>query len=238
MQRFPMRLDTVRQLASALFGGRCYLCRGATGGGQLLCAPCQTDLPRLAGTRCPRCALPSPSGAVCGGCLARPPHYDATFAALDYRFPADVLIQGLKYRSELALAPVLAALLGHALPADEPVDIATPVPLSTARLRERGYNQAMEIARALPGRVRLEPALCARVRETPAQSALPWSERVRNLRGAFRCERALDGLTVAVVDDVMTTGATLDAVAAALKRAGAERVLNWVVARTLPPAEA
>jgi len=233
-----MRLDTVRQLASALFGGRCYLCRGAADGGQPLCAPCLADLPRLGGPRCPRCALPSPAAALCGGCLARPPHYDASFAALEYRFPADVLIQGLKYRAELALAPVLAALLGKALPAEERIDIALPVPLSSARLRERGYNQAMEIARTLPGRHRLEPALCERVRDTRAQSELPWSERVRNLRGAFRCERALDGLTLAVVDDVMTTGATLDAVAAALKRAGAARVVNWVVARTLPPQEA
>lgn len=233
-----MRLDTVRQLVAALFGGRCYLCRGATDGGQLLCAPCLGDLPRLNGPRCPRCALPSPAGAMCGACLTRPPRYDATAAALEYRFPADVLVQGLKYRAELALAPVLAALLGAVLPSDEQVDIALPVPLSTKRLRERGYNQAMEIARRLPGRHRLAPALCERVRETPAQSALPWAERMRNLRGAFRCERALDGLTVAVVDDVMTTGATLDAVADALKRAGAARVLNWVVARTLPPTEA
>jgi predicted amidophosphoribosyltransferase len=76
------------------------------------------------------------------------------------------------------------------------------------------------------------------VRDTRAQSDLPWAERVRNVRNAFRCGRALEGVTVAVVDDVMTTGATLDAVAAALKRAGAARVLNWVVARTLPPTEA
>jgi len=233
-----MRLPAVHPFAATLFGGRCFLCRGAAEHGDVLCAPCLADLPRLAGPQCPRCALPSPAGALCGRCLAQPPHYDASFAALEYRFPADALIHALKYRGELALAPLLAGLLADALPADEWVDVVLPVPLSAARLRERGCNQAMEIARALPGRFRLAPLLCARVRDTRAQSDLPWAERVRNVRNAFRCARALDGETVAVVDDVMTTGATLDAVAAALKRAGAARVLNWVVARTLPPTEA
>jgi ComF family protein len=232
-----MRLDAVRRLAAVMFGGRCYLCRGAAAGGAVLCDPCLADLPRVAGARCPCCGLPSPEGTLCGSCLARPPKFDATYAALDYRFPADVLIQGLKYRGELALAPLLARLLAAALPAGERVDLAVPVPLSTARLRERGCNQAMEIARSLPGRARLEPGLCARTRETRAQSELPWTERVRNVRRAFRCVRALDGLTVAVIDDVMTTGATLDAVAGALKDAGALRVHNWVVARTLPPTD-
>jgi ComF family protein len=232
-----MRPDAVRRLAAVMFGGRCYLCRGAAARGSVLCEPCLADLPRVAGARCPCCALPSPAGATCGRCLARPPEYDATYAALDYRFPADVLIQGLKYRGELALAPLLAQLLSAALPSGEWADVALPVPLSTARLRERGCNQAMEIARALPGRIRLDPGLCARTRETRAQSELPWSERVRNVRGAFRCAHALDGLTVAVVDDVMTTGATLDALAGALKDAGAVRVHNWVVARTLPPTD-
>jgi len=232
MPRFPLR-----QLASMVFGGRCYLCRGASARGAVLCAPCRGDLPRLAASRCPRCALPGPAGAVCGRCLAHPPRYDATVAALAYVFPADVLVQALKYRGELALAPLLGAMLAAELPADAAVDCALPVPLSARRLRERGYNQAMEIARALPGPARLAPELCARVRDTAAQSELPWAVRARNVRDAFRCDGRLDGMTVAVIDDVMTTGATLDAVAAALKRAGAARVVNWVVARTLPPSE-
>jgi ComF family protein len=233
-----MRLITVQKITAALFGARCFLCRGAAGRGAVLCEPCRADLPRLSVPRCPRCALPSPDGALCGRCLAHPPRYDATHAALEYRFPADVLVQALKYRGALALAPLLAELLAAAVPADESVDLVVPVPLAPARLRARGCNQAMEIARALPARFRLAPALCARVRDTRAQSDLPRAERTRNVRNAFRCERVLDGATVAVVDDVMTTGATLDAVAAALKHAGAARVLNWVVARTLPPTEA
>ncbi|MDX1374517.1 MAG: ComF family protein [Burkholderiales bacterium] len=233
-----MLVSAARRVASMLFGGRCFLCRGASPDGQVLCAPCRNDLPGMPAPQCPCCALPSPDGAICGRCLAKPPLYDATVAALVYAFPADVLVQSLKYRGELALAPLLGELLAAALPADAGVDIMLPVPLSGRRLRERGYNQAVEIARALPRTVQLAPVLCARVRDTPAQSDLPWAERARNVRDAFRCTRALDGLSVAVIDDVMTTGATLDAVAGALKRAGAARVVNWVVARTLPPRDA
>ncbi len=232
-----MLANAARQIASMFFGASCFLCRGAAARGAVLCTPCLGDLPRLGEPRCPRCALPSAAGALCGRCLAHPPHFDATFAALEYRFPADALVHALKFRGELALAPLLAERLAAEIPTGERVDLAMPVPLSAARMRERGYNQAMEIARALHPRsaVRLEPTLCARVRDASAQTDLPWAERARNVRNAFQCDRVLDGMTVAVIDDVMTTGATLDAIAATLKRAGAAQVVNWVVARTLPP---
>jgi ComF family protein len=222
-------------LSNLLFGGSCFLCRGAARG--ILCPACDADLPRLAGTLCPRCALPSPGAAVCGRCLADAPHYDATVAALAYRFPADTLVHALKFHSQLALAPLLGDLLLKCIPAGERVDCVLPVPLSRERLRERGYNQAAEIARrvAKERRVRLELTVIIRERNTLAQSDLPWSDRARNVRGAFRCERSLDGAAIAVVDDVMTTGATLAELAATLKRAGAARVVNWVVARTFPP---
>ena len=220
-------------LSNLLFGGSCFLCRGAARG--ILCPACDADLPRLAGTLCPRCALPSPGSAVCGRCLADAPHYDATIAALAYRFPADTLVHSLKFRGQLALAPLMGDLLIEAI--REPIDLVVPVPLSRERLRERGYNQAAEIARhvAKARRVRLELTIIARERNTQAQADLPWSERARNVRGAFRCERSLDGAAIAVVDDVMTTGATLAELAATLKRAGAARVVNWVIARTFPP---
>ena len=112
------------------------------------------------------------------------------------------------------------------------VDHVVAVPLSAERLRRRGYNQAVEIARHLR-RDALELALCERTRDAPPQMELPYAERQRNVRGAFRCTRALIGARVAVVDDVMTTGATLDEMARTLKAAGAVHVVNWVVARTL-----
>jgi ComF family protein len=228
---------TANALASHLFGGSCYLCRGSAPAASLLCAACDLDLPRLAAPVCPRCALASPEGEVCGRCLAHPPAYDATIAALSYSFPADVLVHALKYRGELALAPLFARLLAAEASRRERVDFLVPVPLSARRLARRGYNQATEIARPLAAvlDVTLAPRLCERSRDTPAQSELPWAARARNVRGAFRCPSALEGATVAVLDDVMTTGATLQETALALKRAGAARVVNWVVARTPPP---
>ncbi len=220
----------MRNLLGWLFGGSCYLCRGAASA--LLCPACDADLPRLAGARCPRCALDSPRGEVCGRCLGDAPRYDATVAALAYEFPADALVHSLKFRGELALAGLLGDLLKERV-SDEAIDCVVPVPLSAARLRERGYNHAVEIARRLPGRIDL--GLCLRGRDTAPQMELPYDERRRNVRGAFRCTRAVPGMKVAVVDDVMTTGATLEEIAATLKQAGAARVVNWVVARTFPP---
>jgi ComF family protein len=219
-----------------IFGGTCLLCRGAADRG-LLCAACDADLPRLKGALCPRCALPSTAGAICGRCLARPPRYDATVAALEYRFPADVLVHALKFRGELGLAALLGRLLAGRIAPDPPVHLILPVPLAARRLRERGYNHALEIARYVASATgaRLAPEACERSRDTPAQIGLPWAERATNVRGAFRAPRPLDGATIAVLDDVMTTGATLDEIAGVLKDSGAARVVNWVVARTFPP---
>ena len=218
------------KLASVLFGGSCFVCRGAARA--LLCAQCDAELPRLAEALCPRCALESPSAAVCGRCLTQSPAYDATHAALAYDFPADALVHALKFRGELALAPLLASFLAGKV-RGERVDHVVPVPLSTERLRQRGYNQAVEIARHLRNDA-LALALCERTRDAPPQIELPYDQRQRNVRGAFRCSRALTGARIAVVDDVMTTGATLDELARTLKAAGAAHVQNWVVARTLP----
>src|SRR5262245_46809467 len=218
-------------LANLLFGGTCFVCRGSSRG--LLCDACGADLPRLASELCPRCALPSPGAAVCGRCLSEPPAYDATTAALAYDFPADALVHALKFRGELALAPLLGKLLSAKVSGFS-VDRVIPVPLSSARLRSRGYNQAVEIARHV-AREKLDVDACVRKVDGAPQMELPWDERRSNVRGAFSCRRPLGGATVAVVDDVMTTGATLDEMAQTLKRAGAARVVNWVVARTLPP---
>src|SRR5439155_258575 len=131
----------------------------------LLCAQCEAELPRLERPLCPRCALESPDGAICGRCLSQSPAYDPTHAALAYDFPADALVQALKFRSELALAPLLAGLLADKLDGER-VDCVVPVPLSAQRLRSRGYNQAVEIARHLQ-KHGLELALCERTRDAP-----------------------------------------------------------------------
>jgi ComF family protein len=235
-----MLTRAARRLANRVFGGTCLLCRGAAHHARdegLLCEACNRDLPRLdAEGLCPRCALPAPGGSLCGACLAQPPQFDATAAALAYRFPADVLVHALKFRGVLAISVLLGRVLAQRVAGSVRPDAVLPVPLSAARMRTRGYNQSMEIARVVAHAtgLPLKPSLCERSRDTAAQIELPPAERARNVRGAFRCAQPIDGLAVAVVDDVMTTGATLDELARTLKRSGASRVVNWVAARTLP----
>ena len=139
----------MRNFLARLFGGSCFLCRGAAEG--LLCAACDADLPRLAGARCPRCALESPRGEVCGRCLSESPHYDATVAALAYEFPADALVHALKFRGELALAGFLGELLRERISSME-VDCAIPVPLSARRLRMHRRSLQRKIGRSPPRR--------------------------------------------------------------------------------------
>lgn len=234
MRSHPRSLSATG-FADWLFGGTCYLCRGASNNG-VLCAPCSEDLPRLPQSRCPRCALPVATATACGRCLRDPPAYDATVAVFDYAFPADTLIQGLKFRGELALARLMADQLVDEIEAGtaQGIGLVIPAPLHDERLAQRGFNQSMEIARTIAARLRIPLCadLCERVRATPAQTDLPWKGRHDNVRGAFRCRRAPDAKAVAVVDDVMTTGATLNEIAATLKASGAARVVNWVVART------
>ncbi len=183
---------------------------------------------------CPVCAAPlGVSALACGACLKSPPAYDATFAALRYGFPVDRLVQNLKFDHRLASADYFAeVLLAGAHPAG---DVIVPVPLAALRLRERGFNQALEIARPLARALQLplDATTLVRARETVPQSLLPWRARRGNMRHAFECRGDFSGRAVIVVDDVMTTGATLDAVARVLKDHGAVRVTNWVVARAV-----
>jgi ComF family protein len=220
--------NTCVRNVQAWAGEDCLLC-GAETAPELLCPACIAELPALPRS-CPRCALPSPAGAVCGSCLNHPPHFDATLALWRYEFPCDGLVQALKYRAWLALAGFFARSLA-ARPVPE-VDLIVPMPLHPKRLAERGFNQALEIARHL-GRP-IAPRGVLRVKHTPPQTELPYEERAKNVRGAFLCKLDLSGASVAVLDDVMTTGATLNELARALKRAGAARVENLVIARTVP----
>lgn len=210
---------------------------GARAHGAPLCTACLGELPLLPGMRCPLCALPTPGGEVCGACLKRPPAFDRCQAVYVYAHPADILVQRLKYGGELALAGFLAERLMRAIDTTELPDLILPMPLHPARLAERGFNQAVEIGRALSARldVPLAVDVCQRVRDTPAQAGLDLVERRRNLRGAFACVGSLRGRRIALIDDVMTSGASLDELAKALRNAGAPSVEAWVVARTLRP---
>jgi ComF family protein len=214
---------------------RCALC-GARTGNALVCVPCAGQLPRVP-LACPACGLPTPEGSACGPCTRRPPPFAATHAAFVYAFPVDRLMHAFKYGGALAYADFFAAAMGATAPnAVGRPDLIVPMPLARTRQRERGFNQAHEIARRIAHRQQLPlaPAL-VRLRDTPAQAGLRWRERARNVRDAFAALPVVAGRSIAIVDDVMTTGASLAAAATAARRAGALRVEAWVAARTLPP---
>ena len=228
-------------LAKLALPQSCELCVARTGGA-LLCAACTLDLRRIP-SACPVCALPSSAGAICGACLNDRPPYQATLAALVYTFPTDRLLQRIKYGGRLALADWAGATLAITVCAalsersnDDRPDRIVALPLAQSRQRERGFNQAREIAARVAQATSLPLAApLVRTSTGPPQTALPWAERHRNVRGAFAVRGNVRGARIALVDDVMTTGATLAEAARTLVRAGAFAVECWVVARTLPP---
>ena len=220
----------------------CLLCESACGCAPL-CPPCSAFLPGSQRLRCETCARPWNTSARCATCRLAPPAYEATRAAADYCAPLDRALTSLKFSGQIGLASGLGALLADAwlksVPAVGPMHWIVPVPLSSARLAERGFNQASLIAasmlkslRGQPGLPALRPSLLTRQRNTLPQSLLTWKARQGNVDHGFVAAPRLDGLCIGVVDDVMTTGATLQAAAVALKSAGAATVVNLVVART------
>lgn len=231
--RFPGLLNNCLSFGRRMLPQSCLLCDADCSGG-LLCPPCFTDLPWLSGNHCAICALPLASGTVCGACLNRPPRFDRVEAVFAYRYPLDALVRAFKYGRRLALARLLGESLAGRIVPD--VDAIVPMPLAPGRLAERGFNQALEIARiaAAATGLALLPRACRKVNETPPQAALPWKERASNVRRAFVCEEDLEGMRIAVVDDVLTTGATLNELARVMKSAGAAEIRGWVVARALP----
>ncbi|MBI5720078.1 MAG: ComF family protein [Burkholderiales bacterium] len=243
--------------ALAQLPSQCEVCHAWDAG--LVCRACR-ERHAPARPRCLRCglALGAPA-ATCGACQSDPPPYQRTVCALDYGFPWDHLITAFKFQRRVELAAALATLLDEAIEREAGQSLergavlvlpqlVVPVPLAPARLAERGFNQAWELARRIARRRRLRarPDALQRVLDTPAQATLASAERRRNLRNAFapavsartRSADRLAGADVALVDDVMTTGATAREAAAALLRDGARSVQLWVLARTPAPAAA
>lgn len=216
----------------------CPACDGWAGPGQWLCPGCERSLPRLEAA-CPRCAAAIAHPGIpgeCGVCQQRPPAFQHSIALFHYAPPVDHFIRALKFRHELGLARRLGERLAERLLAEaRRPDLILPVPLHATRQRRRGYNQALEIARPIARRLGIPLArrTLLRVRATAAQSDLPPDARRRNLRGAFalRAGASVEGLRVALVDDVMTTGSTVEAAARTLRAAGAKEIEVWVVAR-------
>jgi ComF family protein len=219
----------------------CGVCRGWARA--RLCAPC---LERCAAARprCSACAIGVPVGAaLCGACVLSSPPFAHTIAAVDYAFPWSRLITAFKFRAALDLAPALASLLADAVRrSDVPRPaLLLPVPLSAERLAERGMNQAWELARRIGARLKIEAHgyVLRRLIDTPHLADLPRAQRAARIRGAFGIApgqaQHLRGRVVALVDDVMTSGATAAEAARMLRAGGASEVHVWVVARTPPP---
>jgi ComF family protein len=243
-----MSSRTARWTGNALglvFPPTCVLCGAPGDAGLDICAGCRSDLPRL-GLSCVRCALPlpevlssggvAPEAALCGGCRHKPPPFERTHAAFRYEQALPALVGALKFRGRLNTLRLMGQLLAEALiaaDAEQP-EVIVPVPLHPKRLRERGYDQAAELARVVAGQLHL-PVLanaCERVRYTLPQTELEAKARQRNPHGAFRATGDLRSKHLAILDDVVTTGSTVSEVARVLKRAGAKRVDVWCLART------
>ncbi len=216
-----------RNLQALLLGQRCAACDTACVAAPV-CPSC-TDLVRIDVPRCPRCATAQPTGGLCGACIRKPPSFDAAFAASGYTLPQSDLIAQFKFNQRLVLAPWFAAQLDVKL-TGLVVDLITPMALHDNRLRERGYNQAWEIVKRLqlPGDKR---QLLTRLRDTPSQRSVSAIQRFSNVSGAFCATQTLTGLHILVVDDVITTTATMDSACRALKAAGAARVTVACLAR-------
>jgi ComF family protein len=240
-------------------GSNCPACEGAARGGMLCAACAQIALKQSMARRCTRCALrlgatqAGRHGGLCVDCALHPPAFARTVAAFDYADPFDRLIGGYKGARRHVLASALAQALDQAVRAAgsagqieaagiagldigrPSIDAVVPVPAGRASLRQRGFNPAGELARSVSRRMALRllrDALRRRHESGTRQASLARAEREAAALDAYVCTRRLDGLRIALVDDVMTTGSTADAAARALLAAGAASVTVWVAART------
>lgn len=224
-----------------LLPGACLLCEASITGDAALCVACHGDLPLLQHA-CPVCALPTLAEArVCGRCLKRKPEFERLFAALRYAWPANLLVSRLKFQGQFAvlraIMPLLRELAAHPALTDAAHCLVVPVPLAKRRLASRGYNQAQLLAEAWQGVAggELRHALM-RVRETTAQVGQPRLARARNVRGAFVADRAqVQDQDILLVDDVVTTAATVRSCTKTLLQAGARRVRVLALARAWEP---
>ncbi len=226
----------------SIYPSRCLLCGGAGDNARDidLCPACRKELPHNS-HYCYRCALPLPSsvpaGSLCGACLQRRLPFERTIAPLIYQHPVADLIAGLKFHARLQYGRMLSTLLLEQILDSTPTEmpqLLIPVPLHRKRLRERGYNQAVELARPL-GRqldIPIDLSSCRRIRATSSQSALHIKERRSNVRGAFELSKEIAADHVALLDDVVTTGNTVAELARVLRRGGVKRVDVWALART------
>lgn len=229
-----------QSLVHTIIAGDCLLCGAFE---QVphhsLCQSCLDTLPYHHTAQCPVCALPSPQHQICGRCLKRPPAFDHTYAIFDYTFPIMPMLQRYKYQQALPIGHCLTRLVLQQWQATLRYDGLIPMPLHPNRLKSRGFNQTQLLAKriATQASIPLWDHHCERRVDTPPQAGLTLKARLKNIRNAFHTDQRFDGKSILLLDDVMTTGASLNALATVLKSAGAERVDCLVIARTLPVAQ-
>ncbi len=221
------------QLYSKLMPTPCLLC-GTSNQGDCLCPACCEQLPKL-GHACPRCASPLQQTALCGSCLNKSPEQDASFSLFRYHAPIDRLIVALKYHDALVLSHFFASQMAEQLKTRPLPHLLIPIPLHPKRLRERGYNQSLELAKQLSKQLNIPVRhdILIRIRDTPPQASLPFSERKNNMKQAFQINNTDIPSHIALIDDVLTTGHTVDVAAKTLRKIGVQNIEVWTVARTI-----
>lgn len=231
----------LKKLSHFLLPTTCVLCGARAGRDIDLCAPCEQDLPWLTTGACPRCAMPLRSATnECGHCLQQALPFNNMLTLFYYRPPLDHLIAGFKFQQQLVYGRVLSELLLQRVQdwyRDKPLpDCIIPVPLHPQRLRERGYNQALELARPIAKelKIKLDVKSCQRVKATLAQSNLPAADRVSNIKHAFVIAADLRTKHIALLDDVVTTGCTITELSCELQAVGVKQIDVWCCARTVP----
>lgn len=228
----------LQQLLYTLFPGTCILCDAASHRNLDLCMGCEQDLPLLENA-CLRCSIPLSQGqTLCGRCFSKTPPYERCVALYRYVPPIDQLIIDFKYNRKLLIGKILAYLLAmhlQSLYQDDAPELLIPVPLHPKRLRDRGFNQALEIAVVVSDhcRIPIDNRCCRRVKNTDAQRNLSARQRQININKAFTIDREITARRVAIVDDVVTTGATVTELSKELLKHGAQEVHVWAVARTV-----
>ena len=221
------------QLYSNITATQCLLC-GISCEQYCLCSDCINGLPKLHNS-CPKCALPLSQSLICGSCLHLPPEQDASFSLFEYKAPVDRLIADFKYHDKLFLSRFFADEMAKELKHRPLPQLLIPIPLHPRRLRQRGYNQSLELVKVLSKQLSIpfssEPLI--RVKDSLPQASLPYKERKKNIQHAFDVTTSRLPKHIALIDDVLTTGHTANVAVKALRQSGVETIEVWTVARTI-----
>jgi ComF family protein len=236
--QFPVKL--LRLMTNALYPPRCSICRAPGHDGMDICVSCYRELPWIT-SACTQCALPlahaAQAGALCGRCQRKPPHFDSCISLFRYEGSVMQFVQQLKFNQKLALSRLLGEMLLQKIMQlqTEMPECIVPVPLYRKRLRKRGFNQSIELARPLAHvlDIPVDVTSVDRTRDTHPQSALDKKSRRKNIKNAFEIVDKLQYKHIVIIDDVVTTGSTVDELARVLKRSGVQRVDVWSIARAI-----